>query len=89
MQYPIIADSGTNFHMFCALEFFESMTPMSGKVILGDGKTSLDIKGLRTVKMQFGYNILSVENVRCVPDLAESIYISSYSESRLCFTFFL
>ena len=51
MKYPIIANSGANFHKFCALEFFDSMTPMSGKVILSDGKTSLDIKGLGTVKM--------------------------------------
>jgi hypothetical protein len=60
--------------MFCALEFFETMTPMTGKVILGDGKTSLEVKGIGTIKMRFGDNILPVDNVRYVPDLAESIY---------------
>jgi hypothetical protein len=74
MPYPNIADSGANFHMFCALEFFKSLTPMSGKVILGDGKTSLEIKGVDTIKLRFGDDTLLVDNVRCVPDLAESIY---------------
>jgi hypothetical protein len=74
MQYPIIVDNGANFHMFCALDFFESITPMSGKVILGDGKTTLDIHGIGTVKLCFGNQSLCLENVRCVPDLAESIY---------------
>jgi len=74
MQYPIIVNSGANFHMFCALDFFESITPMSGKVILGDGKTTLDIHGIGTVKLCFGNQSLCLENVRCVPDLAESIY---------------
>ena len=54
MQYPIIVDNGANFHMFCALDFFESITPMSGKVILGDGKTTLDIHGIGTMKLCFG-----------------------------------
>jgi len=31
MKYPIIANSGANFHMFCALEFFDSMTLCLGK----------------------------------------------------------
>jgi len=35
MQYPIIADSGANFHMFREREFFESLNPSSGRVILG------------------------------------------------------
>jgi hypothetical protein len=74
MSYPIIADSGANFHMFSALEFFESITPMSGKVILGDGRTSLEIKGVGTIKLKFGNDCLLVPEVRYVPDLAESIY---------------
>jgi hypothetical protein len=74
MKYPIIVDSGANFHMFCALDFFESMRPMSGKVILGDGKTSLEIHGIGTVKLCFENHSLLIENVRYVPDLAESIY---------------
>jgi len=74
MEYPIIVDSGANFYMFCALEFFESMSPLSGKVILGDGKTSLEIHGIGTVKLCLGGHSLSIEHVRYVPDLAESIF---------------
>jgi hypothetical protein len=43
MAYPIIADSGANYHMFKEIEFFDSLTPTTGNVILGDGKTSLSI----------------------------------------------
>jgi hypothetical protein len=41
MQFPIIAESGANFHMFKERAFFETLLPASGQVILGDGKTSL------------------------------------------------
>jgi len=41
MKYPIIADSGANHHMFRDKKFFEDITPASGTVILGDGKTTL------------------------------------------------
>jgi len=34
MRYPVIADSGANFHMFKEPEFFESMVPAHGNVIL-------------------------------------------------------
>jgi hypothetical protein len=34
----------------------------------------LDIKGVGTIKLKFGQDILTVENVRYVPPLAESIY---------------
>jgi hypothetical protein len=74
MQYPIIADSGANFHMFKDREFFETLHPASGNVILGDGKTSLSIKGVGTVKCKIGSHVLWIENVRYIPDLAESIY---------------
>ena len=50
MQYPIIADSGANYHMFKNREFFETLHPASGNVFLGDGKTVLAIKGIGTVK---------------------------------------
>jgi hypothetical protein len=43
MEFPIIADSGANFHMFKEIEFFETLTPAKGKVILGDGTTTLNI----------------------------------------------
>jgi hypothetical protein len=37
MQYPIIVDSGANFHMFRDHIFFTHITPAIGKVILGNG----------------------------------------------------
>jgi len=74
MRYPIIADSGANFHMFRDKEFFEFITPATGSVLLGDGQTSLPIRGVGTVKCKVGDNILNIEGVRYIPDLAESIY---------------
>jgi hypothetical protein len=50
MIYPIIADSGANFHMFQECEFFVSLTTAEGYVILGDGKSKLSIRGTGTVK---------------------------------------
>jgi hypothetical protein len=41
MQYPIIADSGANYHMFRDPVFF--------------GKTALDIQGIGTVKLNCNY----------------------------------
>jgi len=74
MAFPIIADSGANFHMFRDQAFFTSLTPFSGKVVLGDGQTTLNIQGIGTVTMQIGDHVLSIDNVRYIPDLAESIY---------------
>jgi hypothetical protein len=74
MRYPIIADSGANFHMFKEREFFDTLHPANGQVILGDGKTELSIKGVGTIKCKIGDHILTVLGVRYVPDLAESIY---------------
>jgi hypothetical protein len=74
MQYPIIADSGANYHMFKNREFFETLHLASGNVFLGDGKTVLAIKGIGTVKCRIGDHILQIEDVRFIPDLAESIY---------------
>jgi hypothetical protein len=50
MKFPIIIDSGANYHMFKDKEFFSSILPATGKVILGDGVTSLPIEGVGTVK---------------------------------------
>jgi hypothetical protein len=58
MQYPIIADSGANFHMFKDREFFETLHPATYHVILGDGKMSLSIKGVGMVKCKIGSNVL-------------------------------
>jgi hypothetical protein len=74
MKYPIIADSGANYHMFKEREFFDSIRPASGKVFLGDGKTKLLVKGIGTVKCKIGDHVLCLENVRYIPDLSESIY---------------
>jgi len=74
LRYPIIIDSGANFHMFRDRVFFTTMLPASGKVILGDGKTSLPILGVGTVQCVIGTHTLTIENVRYIPMLSESIY---------------
>jgi len=74
MAFLIIADSGTNFHMFCDREFFTLLTPTTGKVILGDGRTTLNIQGIGTIQLKIDDHILTIDNVRSVPDLSESIY---------------
>jgi len=73
-QYPIIIDSGANFHMFKEREFFRDIIPATGKVILGDGKTSIPIQGVGTVECIIGNHTLLLDNVRFVPTLSESIY---------------
>ncbi len=74
MDYPIIVDSGANYHMFREKEFFTSLVPAQGKVVLRDGKTTLDIHGIGQIKCMIGPNTLIIDNVRHVPDLAQSIY---------------
>jgi hypothetical protein len=74
MQYPVIADSGANFHMFRDQAFFINMTPATGRVLLGDGKTALNIQGVGTVHCTIDGHDLILDNVRYVPDLSESIY---------------
>jgi len=73
-SFPVIADSGANYHMFRDRSFFESLQPANGIVVLGDGVTSLSIQGVGTVKCRVGSNILTIPNVRYIPDLSESIY---------------
>jgi len=63
MIFPVIADSGANYHMFRDREFFETISPASGNVILGDGKTTLPILGVGTVKCKIGSNILTIPDV--------------------------
>jgi hypothetical protein len=62
MQFPIIIDSGANFHMFKDKDFFSSIIPATGKVILGDCVTSLPIEGVGTVL----YNIDSFRLTMCI-----------------------
>jgi hypothetical protein len=74
MKYPIIADSGANYHMFRDRQFFTSLAPAQGCVILGDGKTKLSIHGIGTVTCLIDGHCLEIDHVRYVPDLGESIY---------------
>jgi hypothetical protein len=74
MLYPVIADSGANHHMFRDKAFFHTLTPATGTVILGDGKTSVSIEGVGTVHCRIGSYNLTIPNVRYVPGLSESIY---------------
>jgi hypothetical protein len=74
MRFPIIADSGANFHMFKECKFFESITPTTGRIFLGDGTTTLDTHGIGTVCCTLGSNTVILENIRYVSGLAESIY---------------
>jgi len=73
-KFPIIAVSGANLHMFKEKEFFTSLRPAQGQVILGDGSTTLDIHGIGTVTCKVGDHRLVIEDVRYVPGLGESIY---------------
>jgi len=63
MKFLIIADSGASYHMFKEKDFFESITPTTGSGFLGDGKTSLNMQGVGTVKCKVGNNILTLDNV--------------------------
>jgi hypothetical protein len=74
MNFPVIADSGANFHMFKDRAFFTTLSTAMGHVILGDGKTSLNIMGVGTVECIVDNNLLVLDNVRYVPDLSESVY---------------
>jgi len=74
MKYPVIADSGANFHMFRDREFFVNITPATGRVLLGDGKTALPIEGVGTIHCVINGHDLLLHNVRYVPELSESVY---------------
>jgi hypothetical protein len=74
VNFPIIADSGSNFHMFWDIEFFETLAPFTGNVILGDGKTLVPIQGVGSNRLCIDGNTVSILEIRCVPALAENIY---------------
>ena len=63
MQYPVIAGSGANYHMFRDRSFFEFICPAQGTVLLGDGVTALPIQGVGTVMCRVGSSILLIANV--------------------------
>ncbi len=71
MPYPVIPDSGANFHMFKELEFSESI-PAGASAILGDGKSKLPTQGI-------GTKTLLIKNAWFAPTLAESIYSYFYA----------
>jgi len=54
--------------------FFVNMTPATGRVLLGDGKTALNIQGVGTVDCTIDGHDLILDNARNIPDLSESIY---------------
>jgi hypothetical protein len=60
VKFPIIADSGANFHMFRDIEFFETLAPVAGNVILGDGKTSVPIQGVGSITLCLDGHIQSL-----------------------------
>ena len=74
MSFPVIAGSGANYHMFKEREFFDTLSPASGNVLLGDGKTALPIQGVGTITCQIRDHILTIPNVHYKPDLSKSIY---------------
>ncbi len=74
IRYPIIADSGANFHMFKHPEFFTSLDPIQGHVILGDGHTKVPIQGIGTVHCIIDGHSLLIPDVRFVPQLSDSVY---------------
>jgi hypothetical protein len=43
-------------------------------MVFWDGVTRLEIQGVGIIKCQVGDHILSVDGIRYIPDLAESIY---------------
>jgi hypothetical protein len=55
-------------------EFFTSLAPAQGQVILGDGKTTLSICGFGMVTCMVDDKLLKIENVHFVLDLGELIY---------------
>ncbi len=74
MKYPVIADSGANYHMFKEREFFVDLQPAKGSVLLGDGKTIIDIQGIGTVCCRIDDHLVTLHDVRYIPNLGESIY---------------
>lgn len=75
MKYPVIADSGTNYHMFKEHdEFFIDLQPAKGSVLLGDGKTLINIQGIGTVQCYISNHLVTLHDVRYIPSLGESIY---------------
>jgi hypothetical protein len=60
--------------MFKEKEFFVNIRPTKGTVLLGDGKTSINIEGIGTVKCLIDGHLTTLHNVRYIPGLGEAIY---------------
>ncbi|MFN9982838.1 MAG: hypothetical protein ACK53Y_23110, partial [bacterium] len=60
--------------MFKERKFFDTLQPATGSVILGDGTTTVSIKGIGTVKCTVDSHLLTIPNVRYIPGLSESVY---------------
>ncbi len=52
MRFPIISDSGANWHIFNYSSFFTDLQLASGQVVLGDGITSVPIHGIGTISLR-------------------------------------
>lgn len=60
--------------MFRDVEFFTELSPVTGNVILGDGKTFVPISGIGVISLVIDGHPISIPDVRFVPALAENIY---------------
>jgi hypothetical protein len=63
MKFPVIANSGANFHVLKNLEFFYTLTPASGQIIFGDDNSYLPIHIVGTVKCKIGDKTISITGV--------------------------
>jgi len=85
MQYPIIADSGANYHMFKEKEFFGDIRPTKGSVLLGDGKTSINIKGVGTLQCMIDGHQTTLPNhgLETTPDQGLFIKIPGFQTKAI------
>jgi hypothetical protein len=81
MQFSVVSDSGANYHMFQDKALLETLSPSSGSVLLGDGKTNLKIQGAGTVRCKIGSIILALHNVWYIPDLSNLFIVFLHIQS--------
>ena len=60
--------------MFKEHEFFIDLKPAKGSVLLGDGKTLINVLGICTVQCFISNHLVTLHDVRYIPSLGESIY---------------
>jgi hypothetical protein len=56
MKYPIIADSGANYHIFKEREFFEILHPATGRRFAVEMLNNLSLKFLKKQKLWIIYS---------------------------------